>query len=378
MKIGIDARPLSKKLTGIGVYLYEVIKQLSVIDTKNEYMLYSNKDLLQDISLGTNWSVVIDPFPIGTIWLNIFIPKNIKKDRLDVFWATSQILPIIKCNCISILTVHDLALLKFPVGSSYNTFVQKLFLSRSCHTADKIISVSESTKNDFIDFFNVDKRKIKVIYNGVTEKLFPIDKIEAKDYIQKKYEINQDFILFLGTIEPRKNIKTIIKAFYLFKKNRKFNCKLVLAGGIGWKTKSIFELVKKLNLDEDIRFLGYIDEADKIYLYNACEFFVFPSIYEGFGIPLLEAMKCGKTTITTNISSMPEVIGTEGAGLMIDDYHDYKTLATYFKKLYTDKEYNNSFREKAIEQSRKFSYSLCAKATLELLLKTCEEDNNRN
>ncbi len=365
MRIGIDARPLSREITGIGMYVCEIIKNLNQIDTHNQYILYSNRDIHIDFELRNNWTIKVHKFPIGNLWLNLIMPFCIKRDKIDVFWGTSHILPLFGSSCPLVLTVHDLALLKYPVGTAYTSFIQKTLLKPSCKKADKIIPISNSTKEDLIELLGINTEKIQVIYPGISTDLYPFkDQNKSKHILLEKYKINDKFILYLGTIEPRKNIPTIIRAFKKAKENMSFDCKLVIAGGLGWKYKEVFELIEKLELSEFIIYTGYIDLSDKIHFYNACEFFVFPSIYEGFGIPLLEAMCCGKPTISTNISSMPEVVGD--AGLLIDRHDDFEQLARLFHELYFDQELKRSLSAKALLQSRKFSYEGCARRTLDV------------
>lgn len=369
MKIGIDARPLSKKITGIGIYVYEIIKNLNAMGEENclQYVLYSNSDINIDFKLNKNWEIRILNFPVGTVWLNTIMPFYLLKDKLDVFWGTSQILPIVKCNIKMVLTVHDLALLKYDVGTRYNQIIQRVLLKNSCISADRIITVSKSTKNDLIGTFGMKSKKIDVIYPGASDVLAPISLDLAKKILKDKYKIQDKYILYLGTIEPRKNINTIIKAFKIAKRNKSFDCKLVLVGGLGWKYADMFRIIKRLKLKDDIIMTGYIDTSDKIYFYNACEFFVFPSIYEGFGIPLLEAMKCGKPVITADVSSMPEVVGD--AGLMIDRSQDYKELAVKFLYLYFNDTLKSNLSAKALAQSDKFSYAKCAEKVLRILVR---------
>jgi glycosyltransferase involved in cell wall biosynthesis len=180
-------------------------------------------------------------------------------------------------------------------------------LPRTARLATLIIADSQNTKMDILKFLNVPENKVKVIYIGIEKAFRPIDNPTILEATRKKYQLPEKFILYVGAIQPRKNIAGLITAYHLLCQDPNFKYHLVVAGGVGWKKENINHLVRELGLKDRIRFPGYISPSDLPILYSLAEVFVFPSFYEGFGLPVLEAMACGTPVVTSNLSSLPEV-----------------------------------------------------------------------
>jgi len=315
MNIGIDARGLLEKKAGIGKYIEQIIKKINEMDKDNNYILYSTKEIVLDFKLKNNFQIKQKLGKLGSLWMFFCLPKHLKDDKIDVFWGTQALLP--RKNKYTkkiryILTIHDLAIKRLKVvGSFKNTIIQKLFLKSSIKKADRIITISKSTQKDIISFYNIDINKTSVIYPGtnIQENIEDISP-KTKEEIEEKMKIkNMPYIFFLSTIEPRKNIKTLIKSFEYIRKKNNINLKLILAGGLGWKYNDILEEVDKSSYKDDIIMPGYISEEEKKYLYENTKCFVYPSLYEGFGLPVLEAMANKSLVVTSNNSSLPEVGG---------------------------------------------------------------------
>lgn len=313
MIIGIDARGLDGKKSGIPLYIENIIKEINKKDKKNKYILYSNREINLDVKLNENIIVKQNMGGLGSILIYFKLPKILKEDKVDLFFGTQHCLP--RRNKYTkgikfVLTIHDLAIKKLKtVGSFKNTIIQTIFTGRSIKNADKIIAISNATKNDIVELYNVEKDKISIIYNGTNFDEHTINLTEdQKSEIRKKFKIeNSKFIFFLSTIEPRKNIETLIKAFDYIKVKEKMDLKLILAGGLGWKYENILKQYESSKFKDDIIMPGYISKEEKEYLYKNAECFVYPSLYEGFGLPILEAMSNKQIVITANNSSLPEV-----------------------------------------------------------------------
>ncbi len=365
MKIGIDGRALRAKKTGIGVYTYEIIKELNNIDNENEYIIYSNREIVLDFKLNKNFKTSITNNKIGTLWLYFCLPKKIFKDKIEIFWGTQHCLPKrnkYTKNIKYLLTIHDIALQKIKhIGSLYNTIVQKLILNVSCKNADKIITVSNSTKNDLIDILKINENKIDVVY--VCNSNISLDNLALIDIknIQNKYNIHNDtpFIFFLSTIEPRKNLDTAIKAFNLYKKRFNDNLKFIVSGGLGWKYNKTLKLINKSIYKKDIILTGYISEKEKAYFMKNCKAFVFPTLYEGFGLPILEAMHYHALIISSNNSSIPEVGGD--AILYLNNVYDYNELLNLIESaINMTQDEKRKIIEKEDKQILKFSWKKTA------------------
>lgn len=373
IRIGIDARSLRKEKAGIATYVEEIIKQLNdMADTKNEYILYSNREIYLDIKLKENIQIKSCNKPIGTFWTYFILPKILKQDKIDIFWGPQHLLPKrdeYTENIKYILTVHDLAIHKLGnIGEWKNTLIQKLFLKRSCKNADKIIAISESTKKDIIEIFNIEENKIKVVYSGTNLNIKNDLKEKEQRKILKKFHVeDKNYLFFVSTIEPRKNIITLIKAFEMLKeKNKEGTLKLILAGGLGWKYEGILDTIENSKYKDSINLAGYISKQEKECLLHNTKCFVYPSLYEGFGLPILEAMANEAIVVTSNISAIPEVGGD--VAFYFNNVLDSEELESVIEKvLNMSEEDKNKIVKKGIEQTKKFTWDKCVQETLAIL-----------
>ena len=364
MKIGLITNSIDEKSGGIGTYSYELIKNFSMMGVPNEYYLIHHTPIDMDI-YSTNNEILIKSysnFYKATMWRMINAPLKLKFIKeLDLVHDPYEIGPLsFKMPFKKVMTIHDLTPIIFPHAFGLPiVLLHKLLLTRTLKTADKIITDSNSTKNDLINYFNIPEEKIRVILLAADEKFKPLSNKEIKE-AKQKYNLNFPFILYVGTLEPRKNIPSLIKAFYKLKK-KNLQYKLVIAGKKGWKYKEIFETIDKLNLQSDVVFTGYVPDEDLPALYNAADLFVYPSVYEGFGLPPLEAMACGTPVITSNTSSLPEVVGD--AGIMVDPY-DVDRLADAMQEVLTDEGLRADMTKKGLGRAKMFSWEKCARETL--------------
>lgn len=383
MIIGIDIRTLmDTRYSGVSEYTLNLVNALLKLDSKNEYRLFYNaaKDISASLPKFDYPNVKIIKKSIPNKILNYLFfkffnsPKIDKLLKADVFFMphinfiglTPPPPPLIKegSKCESILTIHDLSFLRYPeFFSARKNFWHKMInVKKLASRFDKIVAVSENTKRDIVDLCGVEPEKIKVIYSGAEDIYKQNHELEN---IRKKYDLPEKFILFLGTVEPRKNIDGLIGAYEILReKNGDLaQYKLVIAGGRGWKSKEIYKRRENSKYRSDIKFLGYIEKKDKVYLYNLASLFVYPSFYEGFGFPPLEAMACGTPIITGLSSSLPEIIGN--AGLMVDPYNT-NDLAVAMEKVLTDDDLRNNLIQKGLERVKNFSWEKAAENYLKL------------
>ena len=265
-----------------------------------------------------------------------------------------------------VLTIHDIAIKKFKnVGSFYNTIIQKLILKKSCENANRIIAVSKSTKQDLIDILGIDKNKIQVIYEGIDQKdnESAFDQKRENEIIEKYGLEKNKYIFFLSTIEPRKNLITAVKAFDLLKEKTE-NLKFVISGGKGWKCKETLDKIHNSKFKEDIILTGYISNEEKEVFFKNTVAFIYPSLYEGFGIPVLEAMKNGAIVITSNNSSLPEV-GGKSAFYLNNEIGEIELSKLIDKCLNLSNEEKKKRIEEGYQNVKKFTWEECAKETLE-------------
>lgn len=366
MRIGIDARPLSKQRAGIGTYVYNIVKYLNEVDKENEYYLFSCREVYVDFQLSANIHIVTEKYKVGTLWLANRGSALIKKYNIDVFWGTQHVLPFGKVEGVRyVLTICDLAQFRIKnIGSTYNQIVQKFFVKNSCRKADRILAISEATKYDIIDIFGIEAHKIACTYLGGIDMVTMPAPDEISE-VRGKFGVDGDYMLFVSTIEPRKNVDTIIEAFDKLRSTGA-DCKLVLAGGLGWKYESTLNKITNSPYSKDIIRTGFVSSKEKQCLFADATAFVYPSLYEGFGIPLLEAMNYGLPIITTNVSSLPEVGG--GAVMYMEGVYDSDNLAKLMlDALNLTKEERIKISELDRLQREKFSWEKCTKDTVAYL-----------
>lgn len=385
MIIGIDLRAIGQgKYSGVEEYALNLLDALFAIDTKNKYVLFSSGQSISrrylDFSQkakekNSNIDLCHSSVPNRILNASFKIFSWPKIDKLMngadiVFEPNINLLPSFKAK--KVVTFHDLSFERYsnffsPKQIFWHNFVNPKKLARE---ADFIIAVSESTKNDLMEVYGIPKEKIKVIYSGVGQMLNTEWKKENNGVklkkIREKYNLPEKYILYLGTIEPRKNIIGLIKAFELFKKSHSpsaTNHKLLIAGSKGWLCEDIFYTADHSAWKNDIIFTGFIADEDKAYLYNLASLFIYPSYYEGFGFPPLEAMASDVAVITSDRSSLPEVVGD--SAIMVNPYNSGQLARAMEEALG-----NENLRERMIlkgrEQAKKFSWDKCARETLEI------------
>lgn len=375
MKIGILPWTLNSQRTGLENYLTSLITGMAEIGKSNELYLIRHERTDDQLSSLTN-EILLPNLP-KILKSPIGLPYAIKKANLDVFHASahyfSQITPFyLNFGTGKVLTIHDLIPLIYPTTIDDKQFFWfwKTTLNLIKNRADALIAISNHTKRDCIEYLGIPEDKIRVIYEAADEIFKPIkNKDEIRNYLKSKYDIVFPFILSVGTLEKRKNIPNLLQAFYRLKKAGNDH-KLVIVGKMGWKYDKIFDTMKDLDLKKDVIFTGYVPDEDLVKLYNAADLFVFPSIYEGFGLPPLEAMACGCPVITSNTSSLPEVVGD--AGVTVDPY-DSDALANEMDYILTDDGFRTELGKKSLKRAKLFSWKQTAKETWRVYEEVLEE-----
>jgi len=362
MKIGIDIRAASGEKAGKGWYAFHLVYNLLKIDKRNQYFLYTNIGIPGFGQFKNAEQKVINGK--GFLW-HMRAAKDIEREKVEIFFApTSYIIPALLPESVkTVVTVHDLV--AFLFRGTHNrkaVIIEKLFFKKTLKKARFLLAVSENTKRDIVNKFNYEKDKIGVVYPGADDTFKPIEKDTLKEFIEKT-QLPEKFFLAVGTLEPRKNYKNLILGFHEFLKDNK-DYHLIIVGKKGWKFEGIYHLIEELKLKNHVHILGYLSGTSLVNLYNLAEAFVFPSIYEGFGIPPLEAMKCGCPVIVSNTSSIPEVVGD--AGLYISPEKSV-SIAGALKKITSNKDLREKLIIQGFAQSKKFSWELSARKLLEVL-----------
>lgn len=377
MNIGIDARTLLENYySGVNFYTFNLLKNLFGLDRENQYQLFSNSFGAKDgLKIFQNYPNVENRH---FNWPNKFLnfsfafldfPKiNRLLGKIDLFFLPNINFLAIDKKTPLVTTIYDLSFERYPEFYSrksnlwHKIINPRVLLGQS----RKIITISECSKKDLIELYKIPAEKIEIIYPAAGEGFKMLDKEEKKlAEVKEKYNLPENFILYLGNLEPRKNIEGLIHAFEEFCKNYQnkldHDLFLVIAGQAAWKYQTVLKLAEKSSKREKIKLLGYVKEADKPALYNLAKIFVYPSFYEGFGMPPLEAMACGAPVVTSANSSLPEVVGD--GGLLVNPYK-LNELSQAFYQLLTDEKLVKTLRERGFEQAKKFSWQKSAEKLL--------------
>ncbi|MDH3327722.1 MAG: glycosyltransferase family 4 protein [Desulfobulbaceae bacterium] len=370
MNIAIEAQPLTASFnSGIPNYLKNIVLNLVRLDKENEYFLYWRDPF--DFVEADNVHIRCENSrkkPLksygGSIWLFTRGVRMMKKDGIDLFWGPRHMLPpLISKKIKTVLTVHDLVWNYYPKTMElYNLLIMKLIANPSIKAADQIIAISEATAYSLQELLNVHPNKLTVIHNG-TDGFVPLNKEQSAIYVAKKYGVSENYVLTLSTVEPRKNLKTLLK----IAGENPTNFQILVAGASGWKTSSLLKEYKKIGLSEkQIKFLGYIPDEDMNRLYSGARLFLFPSLYEGFGLPPLEAMAAGTPVMVSNVSAMPEVVGE--AGVLVDPL-DVGAWKDNLLRLISDESLLEQMRTNGLERAKQFTWEKSARETLDVFRK---------
>lgn len=358
MRIGIDCRYLREAPRGVGHYLLNILNRFNCVD--DTFFLYSPGPIIFQPKKD-NFIIRQGRSMPGTLWFEIKGRNLINSDRLDSFWSPCDIMPSrLSKNIYQVLSIHDLTHIFYPqTMANYNRLIHRIFFTSSMRNANHIITMSEHTKKSIVEHFNIVPTKISVIYEGVDEKFKPLDKMEAKKILQR-YSIERPYLLSVGTLEPKKNYTRLLKAYNAVKTD----LDLIIVGKKGWKADDIFKTIASLGIKERVKILGYVQNDDLPYLYNGAEVFVFPSLYEGFGLPLLEAMACGTPVICSNTSSLAEISGDAAIKFNPESVDE---IVNQLQRVIDDNDLKRRLTKLGLARAKEFSWDKTAKQTLAIL-----------
>lgn len=362
MKIAVNTRfLLSNKLEGIGKFTAETLRRITQNHPEHEFIFFFDRPYSKQFIFADNVTPVV-LFPqarhpvLFYLWFEWSIAAALKKYKADIFLSTDGFLSL-HTAVPTLLVVHDLAFCHFP------DYVKKIeqryyeyFMPRFVKKAAKIATVSTFSKNDIIQQYGIDSEKINVVYNGADHHFQPIP-ITEQASIRKQYANGQPYFLYLGSVHPRKNVARLIAAFDRFKTQITSPIKLLIAGRKAWQTGEVEAAYQSASAKNDIQFLDYVPDADLPKLIASAYALTYVSLFEGFGIPILEAMYCDVPSITSNTSSMPEVAGN--AGILVNPY-DIDNIAQAMAKMWSDKSFRKDLISKGRFQRQQFTWDKTA------------------
>jgi glycosyltransferase involved in cell wall biosynthesis len=372
-RIGIDFHVAGGIYQGVRTYLANLIEAMLKVENEFAYFIYAkNSDELAHWE-NSNSKVTLKKLPSGSGRFNLLIgfPLCVIRDKLSLFHSQYVLPPFITCK--SVLTIHDILFESHPeFFPEVHRRLLKFFIPFSAKRADRIISVSEFTKKQIMKYYRVPEERITVIYEGASDKFVPIRDKELIKPVLEKYGIKKKYILFVGRIEPRKNIVGLLNAFvYIKSKGTRDSC-LVIVGNQDkiFQENELFHKIKELQLESDVVFTGGVSNDDLPVLYNGAEVLVYPAFAEGFGLPVLEAMACGTPVITSNTTSLPEVVGD--AAILVNPYA-FEEIGESLDRLLSNQGLRRELSEKGLQRAKLFSWEKTAEETIEVYRKTMQK-----
>jgi glycosyltransferase involved in cell wall biosynthesis len=375
MKIALDISMAVGESAGVGTYTRGLIEGLARVDAENEYLLYTYLDVPEPSGLnlpsqpnftfrtvqrgGDHWE---------RLWFDAELPSKEALGQVDIIHSPFFNAPKERYGSL-VVTIYDLSFLLYP---QFHTEANRLHCLngtlKAALYADRIIAISQSTKQDLIHYFSVSEERVRVVYLAPRHFCYPERNSDFLRSTLGRLEIYQDFILTVGSLEPRKNLKTLVEAYAIYVKHHSGRELLVIAGAKGWLNDDTTQMVAALGVEDRVKFLGYVQEADLRVLYSAARLFVYPSLYEGFGLPPLEAMACGAPVIASNTSSLPEVVGD--AAILIDPCSSEK-LCQAMHMVFANDGLRSRMRQQSLERARLFSWEQAAQETLAVYRQAC-------
>lgn len=372
MRIALEYTAGIRQGAGIGQYVRSLVDAMLAQDTSNQYtLLTSGRRPTQERSFPVannvqGRSIGIPDRYLNILWYRWHVPlyANYFTGPVDLYHGLDFGLPPLKGKARKVVTVHDLAFLEHPETAvpSLAAYLNKV-VSEAVAAADAVAAISYATKQALITHYNVPPTKITIIPCGVGPQFQRITDQILLEQTRHKFELQHPFIFSVGTLEPRKNHLGLIKAFYEAQKSKNAPAMLAIAGGKGWMYEETQRTVAELKLENKVRFLGRVSESELITLYSLADIFAFPSFFEGFGIPPLEAMACGTPVITSNTSSLPEVAG--GAALLVDP-HDIHAIAQAITEIMGNEPLQEDLRQKGYAQAQRYTWSQAASKMLSI------------
>lgn len=373
MKIGIDGRFMDLPSGGLGRYSFELVSNLLKIDKENEFVLFVRS--LKGASMFKkypNLQIISAPFPHYSFSEQNAFLRLLLKTKLDFVHFTHFNHPLFYFRPFMV-TVHDLTLSQFRYRGRFSQLAYSLTFKNVIKKAKKIITVSNFVRSQLKSSFNISSRKIATVYNGIEENFQPVTNSLSLKKVAQKYKIPGPYLLYLGQLYPHKNLERLIEAFNLLRQDPHLEIKgtkLVLAGPLNRFFPPLRELVKKLDLEEEVIFTGFVDDDDLPALISGAKAFVFPSLSEGFGIPGLEAMACGVPVVASDASSLPEILSE--SALYFNPFN-VEEMAEKIKEVLLNKSFREKLIKKGFARAKEFSWSKTARETLEVYQKLGEQ-----
>ncbi len=370
MRIAIDARKVEFPLSGIGRYTKNLITHLSLIDKENDYVILQNKNYPVEIIQAPNFKTISVNYPAFSVRSLFLLQKILSREKIDLLHSPFIFAPLL-AKCKIVLSVYDLIPLRFSKSFKkgkdlfwlFRKLIFRLIFLMVVKRSDSIITLSEAGSEELKKLDRSLNKKIKVIYPASDEIFRKLSNYKKVEEVREKFNFVGEMILYVGMIRPHKNLLRVLEALKLLINEENRHCFLVIGGGKETDLFFLKGMANKFGISKHVFFSGSLTDSEVVALMNAADVFVFPSLEEGFGLPPLEAMACGTPVITSNLSSLPEVVGD--AALLVNPY-DVQEIASAIKKVLTDPKLRESLIKKGFERVKRFSWEKTAKKTLQI------------
>jgi glycosyltransferase involved in cell wall biosynthesis len=360
--IAIDYTPAYEQGGGIGRVTRDLVAALAQHDTETNYRLFVAGAFHHQLSPAPGTNFRWQPVPIAPLWLarlwhraKMPLPVNWFTGKIHLYHATDFVLPPVSAGIKTLVTIHDVSFVRVPAAASptLKAYLDKV-VPESIWRADHVIAVSQATKKDIIELYGTAPEKISVVLHGIDTRFRRIENLQQHNAIRQKYQLGtRPYLLSVGTVQPRKNYSRIIQALAQLRAQN-YDLSLVIAGGKGWLEGEMYQTIAKTGMKEYVHLIGFADDADLPVLYSAAACVVFPSLYEGFGFPVLEGMACGTPVITSNVSSLPEVAGD--AALLINPV-ETDELTTAIQRIVEDADLRERLIQRGYQQIQHFTWA---------------------
>lgn len=368
MIIGIDGAPLSQIKTGVGHYTFEIARGVATAEPQENFRVISHLQFTADGFEDTPPNLEFVQAPVNAFtkhWWTIGLPRYIRQNSLELFHGTNYDIPVWG-GCATVLSIHDLSALLYPeTHVARRVWRTRRRLPLMARKATRIIVPTESVKSEVCEYLRIDPVKVETIRYAPRRCFHPITKSAAQETL-KRLNVEDSFILYVGAIEPRKNLLTLVRAFEEIYKNTELRPRLVIAGPTGWLSEELFRYVQNSPVQQRILVTGYLRDEDLRALYSTCAVMCYPAVYEGAGLPPLEAMACGAPVITSDARAIAEMVGDAACLVPAKDYQE---LASQIVHVVTDAKVRSSLIQRGLLRAGAFSWERTAEATYVLYQK---------
>jgi len=364
MRIAFDGTTLRPARTGVGYYTEHLLRHLATESVDDEVIVISNRPLDTTAPLPANVRVVASSSRVPRlVWMQAIAPRLLRRLGADIAHFTNGMMPL-AMSVPTVVTIHDMSLTMFPkYHPPRRVLLNRPLVDVAARRADAIITVSESAKRDIVRLYGSQAERIHVVHEAAAPSFQPIRDRHVLDRVRQRYRLADRFVLYVGTIEPRKNLPKLIEGFARRRNGGEIPHQLVCAGPYGWLSRDIEDLIDRLRIEQSVRFTGYVPFDDLAALYSLAEMFVFPSLYEGFGLPVIEAMACGTPVITGHVAALTEVGGNavEHVGHLNAD-----SLGDAMVRLASDARRREELSSLGLQRAHTFSWQRAARETLKV------------